>query len=110
MKIPAGEALVHEVGVELLTSDYALTAYLDEFAVFGDPDYRVDFAHERIEHWNNLHEEISQCMYNVGSWTLEKGALVGWPWRAVGRDFHRQHALAERSCENRTATRNREGT
>ena len=77
MKIPAGEALVHEVGVELLTSDYALTAYLDEFAVFGDPDYRMDFAHERIEHWNNLHEEISQCMYNVGSWTLEKGALVG---------------------------------
>ena len=37
----------------------------------------MDFAHERIEHWNNLHEEISQCMYNVGSWTLEKGALVG---------------------------------
>ncbi|MBR5260820.1 MAG: ADP-ribosylglycohydrolase family protein, partial [Oscillospiraceae bacterium] len=29
------------------------------------------------ERWNGLHEEISQFMYNVGSWTLEDGQLHG---------------------------------
>lgn len=70
-------ALVAQVGVEFAAPDAALDACIDAFSIEGKADYRVDFAKEQVEHWNNLHEEISQCMYNVGSWTLENGKLCG---------------------------------
>lgn len=78
LTIPAGtDALVSQVGVEFLPEGHAFTAYIDEFRIEGKPDYTLRFAQERIEHWNNLHEEVSQCEYNVGSWTLEGGKLAG---------------------------------
>lgn len=79
MDIPAGKGeLVCQVGVEFIPAKGAqLTAYIDDFSIEGGTDYLVDFKQERIEHWNNLHEEISQFMYNVGSWTLEQGRLHG---------------------------------
>ena len=77
-RIPGGtDARVRRVGLEIESADGVPEIYLDAFAIEGGADYSVDFARETVEHWNNLHEEISQCMFNNGSWTLEQGRLCG---------------------------------
>jgi ADP-ribosylglycohydrolase len=74
-----------EAGVELVPVQEerrhlqlpSLIAYIDDFAISGKPDYAVDFAAERIEKWNVLHNEVSQLTYLRGLWTLEDGELSG---------------------------------
>lgn len=79
MTIPAGKGeIVGQVGVEFIpVGSNMLTAYIDDFSIEGKSDTLVDFRLENIERWNGLHEEISQFMYNTGSWTLENGQLHG---------------------------------
>lgn len=51
--------------------------YLDEMSLSGKPEYTLDFTKERIEQWTVLHNEVSQCTYVRGNWTLEGSALIG---------------------------------
>jgi hypothetical protein len=50
---------------------------VDEIKFSGKPDYRIDFAKERLEKWTGLHIEVSQMTYLRGLWTLEDGQLSG---------------------------------
>lgn len=78
LRIPAGtDARIRRVGLEAEGAETGVDLLLDEFAIEGGADYAVNFAREGVERWNPLHEEISQCMFNCGSWTLEEGRLAG---------------------------------
>lgn len=78
MRIAQGNGvLVAQVGVELMSADHVAVAYIDAFTVEGKADYVLDFGQERMEHWNNMHEEVSQFEYNVGNWRLENGKMAG---------------------------------
>ncbi len=79
--IPAMDNVcIEEAGVEWIPAEgwnSNLVAYIDDFTFSGKPDYRIDFSHERLEKWNVLHIEVSQCTYLRGIWTLEEGELSG---------------------------------
>jgi ADP-ribosylglycohydrolase len=84
--IPAMKAVcIESAGVELIPIQEerrhlqlpTFIAYIDDFHFSGIPDYTVDFASERLEKWNVLHNEVSQFTYLRGLWTLEDGQLSG---------------------------------
>jgi ADP-ribosylglycohydrolase len=73
---------IEEAGIEFIpVSDRnytgSLIAYIDSFDFSGAPEYAINFANERMEFWNPLHLEISQCTYLRGLWSLEDGELSG---------------------------------
>jgi ADP-ribosylglycohydrolase len=82
---PLKNVCLEEAGIELLPVQEerrhlqlpSLIAYMDDFKISGKPDYAIDFAGERIETWNPLHNEVSQFTYLRGLWTLEDGELSG---------------------------------
>jgi ADP-ribosylglycohydrolase len=78
-EIPAMSGVcLEEAGVELIPlGGGSLIAYIDNLDFGGKPDYAVDFAKERMEKWNGLHQEVSQFTYLRGLWRLENGELSG---------------------------------
>jgi len=78
-RIPAmSGSCLEEVGVELIPAENGpLVCYIDDFDFGGVPEYEVLFEKERLEQWNALHIEVSQCTYLRGIWTLEDGELSG---------------------------------
>ncbi|MFC4598609.1 ADP-ribosylglycohydrolase family protein [Cohnella hongkongensis] len=54
-----------------------LAAYVDSMNYSGQADYSIDFGKERMEYWNSVHLEVSQCTYLRGHWQLENGMLSG---------------------------------
>ena len=54
-----------------------LVAYMDSMNYSGQADYSIDFGKERMEYWNSVHLEVSQCTYLRGHWLLENGMLSG---------------------------------
>ncbi|MNW37744.1 ADP-ribosylglycohydrolase [compost metagenome] len=79
--IPAlDNVCIEQAGIEWIPSagwNANLVAYVDDMHYSGSPRYSVDFSRERLEHWNSIHIEVSQCTYLRGNWTLEDGALSG---------------------------------
>ena len=65
--IPAMEGVcLEEGGVKLIPKggwNSTLVVYLDDFDFSGSPEYTIDFAKERMEVWNGLHQEVSQFSY-----------------------------------------------
>lgn len=76
---------IEQVGVELLPIQEerrhlqlpSLVAYIDDLTFSEQPNYEIEFASERIEKWNVLHNEVSQFSFLRGLWTLEDGELSG---------------------------------
>jgi hypothetical protein len=74
---------LEQAGIELIPlmgkslKGPSLVCYVDEMKFSGKPDYRIDFAKERLEKWTGLHIEVSQMTYLRGLWTLEDGQLSG---------------------------------
>ncbi|NLX69437.1 MAG: ADP-ribosylglycohydrolase family protein [Clostridiales bacterium] len=79
--IPAMEGVcLEEAGVKLIPKggwNSTLVVYLDDFDFSGSPEYTIDFAKERMEVWNGLHQEVSQFSYLKGIWKLEEDELSG---------------------------------
>jgi len=81
-EIPALDgACLTEAGIKIMKCDSGnrdmLLCYIDEMTFSGDPDYTLNFAKERIEHWGGLQREVSQCTYLKGIWDIDNGTLVG---------------------------------
>lgn len=75
---PQSGACIEEVGVQFTgKSRGTFSAFLDDFSVQGQADYSIDFQKERMEYWNDRHEEVSQFTYLKGIWKLEDGELSG---------------------------------
>ncbi|OPJ60217.1 ADP-ribosylglycohydrolase family protein [Clostridium oryzae] len=73
-------ACLEEMGFKIISKDgfrQTLIAYIDDVDFNGLADYSIDFGKEKIEFWNNLHQEVSQFTYLKGIWTLEDGELSG---------------------------------
>ena len=70
---------LEEFGIEFIPFENftSVHAYIDDFGYAGNPDYEIDFAKERMEVWNGLHQEVSQFTYLRGIWTLEDNELSG---------------------------------
>ncbi|QGH36241.1 hypothetical protein GI584_20315 [Gracilibacillus salitolerans] len=85
-KIPYMEGVcIEEAGVEFIPVQEerrhlelpSLITYVDNMEFAGEPDYVLDFQKEQVEHWNNLHKEVSQLTYLRGLWTLNEQSLIG---------------------------------
>jgi ADP-ribosylglycohydrolase len=79
---PLSGACLEQAGVEFIPaptrgSSPTLICYIDDVHFSGKPNYRVDFAKERLEKWTGLHIEVSQMTFLRGIWTLENGELSG---------------------------------
>lgn len=77
---PLEDACLEEAGVEWIPEsgwNANLLAYIDDFRMYGRPEYRIHFRTQQMERWNGLHEEVSQFTYLRGLWTLEEGQLSG---------------------------------
>lgn len=85
-RIPNAENFViGKIGMEYAVSgdsslrekSFSLKWFLDELKVYGPADYAIDFATQRMEKWNALHQTVSQLTYLRGIWRLEDGRLAG---------------------------------
>lgn len=73
-------ACIGQAGIEFIPSaghNSPLVIYVDDVDYGGAPEYSIDFGQERMEYWNPVHVEVSQCTYLRGYWTLENGTLSG---------------------------------
>ncbi len=82
LDVPGGEtACIGEAGFKLVPRNgwgrSTLLIHVDDVSFSGQPDYRIDFSRESVEHWTPLHREVSQFTYLKGIWTLEDGELSG---------------------------------
>ncbi|MDR2501230.1 MAG: ADP-ribosylglycohydrolase family protein [Treponema sp.] len=50
------------------------TAYIDDLAFEGKPDYTVDFSRTVMDVWHPLHREVTQFSRLNGLWYLDSGA------------------------------------
>lgn len=60
--LPKGlEGHIQEVGVILSATGWGdVTGYLDDLSVTGEPNYRLDFSHMKMDNWGGLHQEVPQ--------------------------------------------------
>ncbi len=73
-------ALISKVGVRFtLVEEHlrGLTVGISHLSLQGQPDYEMDFAMERMEHWGFVQHECSQFTYTRGRWHYDGGRLVG---------------------------------
>lgn len=77
-KVPAMNARIEEVGVVFFSGWIGqFTGYVDDFRMFGKPDYTIDFSKEQMEDYTLMHHEVSQFTHWKGMWGLENNHLVG---------------------------------
>ncbi|WP_044480387.1 ADP-ribosylglycohydrolase family protein [Paenibacillus antibioticophila] len=85
-RIPyADDFIIGKIGMEYAVSgdsslrekSFSLKWFLDEMKIYGPADYAIDFASQRMEKWNALHQTVSQLTYLRGIWRLEDGRLAG---------------------------------
>lgn len=55
--------------------DRSTIVFIDNFRMFGEPDYKITFKNERYIEWWSSHKPISQFSINGGNWKLEEGNL-----------------------------------
>lgn len=78
-KIPSMEGRIEEVGIVFI-GEFAVmeaTAYIDDFKIYGNPDYSIDFEKEQIEKYTLMHNDVGQFTSWKGLWGLEDGQLTG---------------------------------
>lgn len=80
--VPSGDMLINEMGVRIFSAEESreikyILVNLKEMRVEGNANYAVDFSKEEIECFDKFHQEVSQCTYLKGLWTLEEGYLHG---------------------------------
>ncbi|MBP5166366.1 MAG: ADP-ribosylglycohydrolase family protein, partial [Oscillospiraceae bacterium] len=74
---PAGlEGPVKEL-VLTLSSEGAISVFMDDVNYVGKADYRINFTAKQMDEWNASHKEVPELTYLAGIWNLEEGMLSG---------------------------------
>ena len=80
--IPSGAGLIQEVGVILSGTAVGfgmgdLTAYVDDLAIEGLPDYQLDFSQMTMDVWGGIHQEVPQFS------KLKGHSYLDGPWLSL---------------------------